>query len=227
MSKVWLVTGANSGFGRAITEAAVAAGDVVVATARRPEALDDLVAAHPDQVEALTLDVTDAGADRRPSWPTWSRGTAGSTCWSTTRAAPTSAPLEETTDAELRDLFERARLRPGGAGAGGAAAHAGAAFRGDRADEQHGRADVVRRVLRVQRDEVRSGGLLRGAGRRGRAARHQGADRGAGRVPHEPVRQRAAPARRSPTTRTRSARPAGWSPAATVPSPATRRRPRR
>ena len=54
MSRVWLITGANSGFGRAITEAAVAAGDVVVATARRVTALDDLVAAHPGQVEAMT-----------------------------------------------------------------------------------------------------------------------------------------------------------------------------
>ncbi len=53
MSRVWLITGANSGFGRAITEAAVAAGDVVAATARRVTALDDLVAAHPDQVEGL------------------------------------------------------------------------------------------------------------------------------------------------------------------------------
>ena len=65
MNKVWLITGANSGFGRAIAEAAVAAGDIVVGAARRVEAMDDLVAAHPDQVEALRLDVTDAAADRR------------------------------------------------------------------------------------------------------------------------------------------------------------------
>src|SRR5919108_343683 len=62
MNKVWLVTGATSGFGRAIAEAALAAGDVVVGAVRRPEALDDLVAAHPDQVEALRLDVTDTAA---------------------------------------------------------------------------------------------------------------------------------------------------------------------
>jgi NAD(P)-dependent dehydrogenase (short-subunit alcohol dehydrogenase family) len=60
--RVWLVTGTSSGFGRAIAEAAVEAGDVVVATARRPAALDDLVAAHPDRVEALALDVTDQAA---------------------------------------------------------------------------------------------------------------------------------------------------------------------
>ncbi|QMU70566.1 oxidoreductase [Streptacidiphilus sp. P02-A3a] len=59
MSKVWLVTGANSGFGRAITEAAVAAGDTVVAAVRRAGTAADLVAAHPDQVEETLLDVTD------------------------------------------------------------------------------------------------------------------------------------------------------------------------
>jgi NAD(P)-dependent dehydrogenase (short-subunit alcohol dehydrogenase family) len=57
--KVWFVTGANSGFGRAIAEAAVAAGDVVVAAARRPSSLDELVAAHPDQIDAVQLDITD------------------------------------------------------------------------------------------------------------------------------------------------------------------------
>jgi len=36
--RVWLVTGATSGFGRAITESALAAGDAVVATARKPGA---------------------------------------------------------------------------------------------------------------------------------------------------------------------------------------------
>jgi NAD(P)-dependent dehydrogenase (short-subunit alcohol dehydrogenase family) len=57
--RVWLITGTSSGFGRAIAAAAIAAGDTVVATARRPEALDDLVKAHPDRVAALALDVTD------------------------------------------------------------------------------------------------------------------------------------------------------------------------
>ncbi|MYR61314.1 short-chain dehydrogenase/reductase, partial [Streptomyces sp. SID625] len=52
MNKVWLITGASSGFGRALTEAAVAAGDVVVGAVRRPEALTGLAAAHSDQVEA-------------------------------------------------------------------------------------------------------------------------------------------------------------------------------
>ncbi|MFD5317125.1 oxidoreductase [Streptomyces sp. NPDC127098] len=59
VGRVWLITGTSSGFGRAIAEAALAAGDTVVATARRPETLDDLVAAHPDRATAVQLDVTD------------------------------------------------------------------------------------------------------------------------------------------------------------------------
>ena len=57
--KIWLITGASSGFGRAIAAGAIAAGDTVIATARRTSALDDLVAAHPDRVEAISLDMTD------------------------------------------------------------------------------------------------------------------------------------------------------------------------
>ncbi|HEY2207601.1 MAG TPA: oxidoreductase [Pseudonocardia sp.] len=58
-SEVWFITGASSGFGRALTEAALAAGHRVVATARRPETLDDLAAARPADLLAATLDVTD------------------------------------------------------------------------------------------------------------------------------------------------------------------------
>lgn len=57
--RVWLVTGCSSGFGRAIAEAALSRGDVVIATARRPEALNDLVEGAPEgRAHALALDVT-------------------------------------------------------------------------------------------------------------------------------------------------------------------------
>jgi NAD(P)-dependent dehydrogenase (short-subunit alcohol dehydrogenase family) len=58
-SRVWLITGSSSGFGRELAVAALRAGDRVVATARRPQTLDDLVATAPDRVLALALDVTD------------------------------------------------------------------------------------------------------------------------------------------------------------------------
>lgn len=63
-SKVWLVTGSSRGLGRSIAAAAAAAGDRVMATARRPADLDDLVAAYPDRVRAYALDVTDQQAAR-------------------------------------------------------------------------------------------------------------------------------------------------------------------
>jgi NAD(P)-dependent dehydrogenase (short-subunit alcohol dehydrogenase family) len=53
--RVWLVTGCSAGFGRAIAEAALARGDRVVATARRPEALADLAG---ERTLVVALDVT-------------------------------------------------------------------------------------------------------------------------------------------------------------------------
>ena len=57
-SKVWFVTGTSSGFGRNLVEEAVGRGDKVVATARDPRALEDLVRLAPERVLALKLDVT-------------------------------------------------------------------------------------------------------------------------------------------------------------------------
>ncbi|KIH84839.1 oxidoreductase [Pseudomonas batumici] len=62
MSKVWLITGSASGLGRNIAEAVLAAGERLVATAREPQRLDDLVARYGDQVRVVALDVTDAAA---------------------------------------------------------------------------------------------------------------------------------------------------------------------
>ena len=58
MSKVWLVTGSSRGLGRAIVEAALAAGHRVVATARRPAQLDDFVSRFGGRVSPFALDVT-------------------------------------------------------------------------------------------------------------------------------------------------------------------------
>jgi NAD(P)-dependent dehydrogenase (short-subunit alcohol dehydrogenase family) len=59
MPKVWFVTGASGGLGRAIAEAAAAADDVVIAAVRRPESVADLVAAYPGLVHPVSLDVAD------------------------------------------------------------------------------------------------------------------------------------------------------------------------
>jgi NAD(P)-dependent dehydrogenase (short-subunit alcohol dehydrogenase family) len=62
MTQTWFITGSSRGFGRALVEAALAAGDQVVATARRPDQLDDLLDAHGPQLLPLALDVTDQAA---------------------------------------------------------------------------------------------------------------------------------------------------------------------
>lgn len=60
--RVWFITGASRGLGRAFTEAALATGDQVVGAARDVTPLDDLAEKHPDRLLTLSLDVTDRGA---------------------------------------------------------------------------------------------------------------------------------------------------------------------
>jgi len=55
---VWFITGCSSGFGRELVKAVIAHGWRVVATARNPATIADLVAGHEDRALALTLDVT-------------------------------------------------------------------------------------------------------------------------------------------------------------------------
>jgi NAD(P)-dependent dehydrogenase (short-subunit alcohol dehydrogenase family) len=59
-SRVWLITGCSSGFGLALALAALARGQQVIATARQPSALDELIVRYPGTCRVLPLDVTDA-----------------------------------------------------------------------------------------------------------------------------------------------------------------------
>ncbi|MBQ1074935.1 SDR family oxidoreductase [Micromonospora sp. C31] len=59
MAKRWLITGCSSGLGRALAARLAAEGEQVLATARRPGTLDELVARHPGNVVAAALDVRD------------------------------------------------------------------------------------------------------------------------------------------------------------------------
>ncbi|MDF3310751.1 oxidoreductase [Rhodococcus sp. T2V] len=64
MAKTWLITGSSRGFGRELATAVLRGGDNVVATARRPEQLTDLIDTYGDRVRTVALDVTDAAAAR-------------------------------------------------------------------------------------------------------------------------------------------------------------------
>jgi NAD(P)-dependent dehydrogenase (short-subunit alcohol dehydrogenase family) len=57
-SKVWLITGCSTGFGRSLAEAVLQGGDRVIATARNTDKLQDLIYRYPQQVCTLSLDVT-------------------------------------------------------------------------------------------------------------------------------------------------------------------------
>jgi NAD(P)-dependent dehydrogenase (short-subunit alcohol dehydrogenase family) len=102
-NKVWLITGASSGFGRAIAEAALDRGDRVVATARDPDQLSDLATA--DRVHVIPLDVTDP--EQRRGAVDGAIGAFGRIDVLVNNAGRTQVgAVEETTDAELRSLFE-------------------------------------------------------------------------------------------------------------------------
>jgi len=59
MSQRWLITGSSRGIGRALSEAVLLAGHRLVATARKPAQLADLVERHGEAVCVIALDVTD------------------------------------------------------------------------------------------------------------------------------------------------------------------------
>jgi NAD(P)-dependent dehydrogenase (short-subunit alcohol dehydrogenase family) len=61
-TQVWLITGSSRGLGRALSEAVLDAGHRLVATARDPRQLDDLIERFHDRIRAVALDVTDPQA---------------------------------------------------------------------------------------------------------------------------------------------------------------------
>lgn len=58
MSRTWLITGGSQGLGKALALAALEAGDRVVVTSRKPDALASVRSAYPQRIETVALDVT-------------------------------------------------------------------------------------------------------------------------------------------------------------------------
>jgi NAD(P)-dependent dehydrogenase (short-subunit alcohol dehydrogenase family) len=101
--RVWLITGASSGFGLAIAQAAVERGESVVATARRTGPIDGLDDG--DRVARVELDVTEAV--QRTAAVDAAIETFGRIDVLVNNAGRTQVgAVEETTDSELRDLFD-------------------------------------------------------------------------------------------------------------------------
>jgi NAD(P)-dependent dehydrogenase (short-subunit alcohol dehydrogenase family) len=105
MQQTWFITGSSRGFGRALVRAALEAGDTVAATARRPEALADLVAEYGDRIRTIALDVTDPDAVRRALAE--ARETFGRIDVIVNNAGYANvAPIETADDADVREQFE-------------------------------------------------------------------------------------------------------------------------
>jgi NAD(P)-dependent dehydrogenase (short-subunit alcohol dehydrogenase family) len=101
--RVWLITGASSGFGRAIADAALARGDSVVVAARKIDALEDL--GPRERVHLVRLDVTDPG--QRDAAVAQAVERFGQVDVLVNNAGRTQVgAVEETTDEELRALFD-------------------------------------------------------------------------------------------------------------------------
>ncbi len=58
MSKVWLITGCSTGFGRELSKAVIKNGDKVAVTARKIDDIKDIVEGNEANAISLTLDVT-------------------------------------------------------------------------------------------------------------------------------------------------------------------------
>jgi NAD(P)-dependent dehydrogenase (short-subunit alcohol dehydrogenase family) len=102
-TRTWLVTGATSGFGRTIVDAALARGDAVVATSRQTNGLADLEG--DERVLVTRLDVTDAA--EREAAVTAALERFGRIDVLVNNAGRTQVgAVEETTEDELRALFD-------------------------------------------------------------------------------------------------------------------------
>jgi NAD(P)-dependent dehydrogenase (short-subunit alcohol dehydrogenase family) len=104
-SKVWIITGTSSGFGRSLAEEVLKRGERVVATARDPKSLDDLVAVAPDRVLALRLDITQQ-AQIKPAIDETLRRFGRIDVVVNNAGFSIVGAVEETGDAELRETLE-------------------------------------------------------------------------------------------------------------------------
>lgn len=103
--RVWLITGATSGFGRSLAEEVLRHGDIVVGAGRTISRLDDLKGAYPDQLFPVVLNVTDTDRDAEVVGETVQRHGRLDVLVNSAGRTQVGA-LEETTEAEMRFLFD-------------------------------------------------------------------------------------------------------------------------
>jgi len=101
----WLITGCSTGFGREIARAALEAGQSVVVTARRVDAVQDFVDEFGDQAVAFGLDVTDA-AQIAAAVSAADKAFGGIDVLVNNAGHGYLSAVEEGEDAEVRKLFD-------------------------------------------------------------------------------------------------------------------------
>jgi NAD(P)-dependent dehydrogenase (short-subunit alcohol dehydrogenase family) len=105
MTKTWLITGSSRGFGWELATAVLDHGDQLVATARRPEQLDELVQKYGERVRAVALDVTDAAA-AQAAVQTAIDEFGGLDAVVNNAGYANSGPIEEMPDDDFREQIE-------------------------------------------------------------------------------------------------------------------------
>ena len=104
-TQTWIITGASRGFGRALAESALAAGDHVVAAVRRPESVADLEAKYPDNCLIAKFDARDIAAAADLVRDTLDRFGQLDVLVNNAGRAVVGA-VEEIGDAQLRELMD-------------------------------------------------------------------------------------------------------------------------
>ncbi|KAB8188930.1 SDR family NAD(P)-dependent oxidoreductase [Nonomuraea phyllanthi] len=104
-TQTWIITGASRGFGRALAESALEAGDNVVAAVRRPDSVADLRATHPDTCLITKFDARDVAAASDLVRETLDRFGQLDVLVNNAGRAVVGA-VEEVGDAQLRELME-------------------------------------------------------------------------------------------------------------------------
>jgi NAD(P)-dependent dehydrogenase (short-subunit alcohol dehydrogenase family) len=105
MSKVWLITGASRGLGRAFTEAVLQAGERVVATARNPQQLVELPSRYGANIRTVPLDVT-SEAQAKAAFETAISSFGGLDVLVNNAGFGNVCPVEDTSLADFREQVE-------------------------------------------------------------------------------------------------------------------------
>ena len=109
MSKVWIITGAGSGIGTGIANAALRAGDRVVATGRNLEKVRSVLDAAPENIAFVQLDVANE-AEAKAAVDEAMQRFGASNLWLQNAGYSLLGNFEEITSAEIHKSSPRTSM---------------------------------------------------------------------------------------------------------------------